>query len=289
MNDIEIRSVINYLENKDCAGEIPKCYKKHLSKLIIANGLLCYAHHGNILVVTPKSLREEILELGHSQFYAGHFGAFKTHQRILESAWWPDMFADVQSNISDCKICIMVDAQKKKCVLGKRPFPKQPLDLIFTDFVVELPISDGNNKHNLMIVDNFTKRLKVYAVPDRRSKTAAKCIYDYNLTYEIPLRLYSECDPAYDAELFQELMKLLGIKKLRTIGHNAKANGLCEKLNGVVKQYLLKCTNFAGKEWDQWLREACYAYNSSISSSTGFTTAKLLFGRKLCSPFKRCF
>ena len=30
------------------------------------------------LVVTSKSLREETLGLGHSQFYLGHFGTFKT-------------------------------------------------------------------------------------------------------------------------------------------------------------------------------------------------------------------
>ena len=47
---------------------MPKCCKKHLSKSTIVNGLLCYTHHGNILVVTPKSLREEILQPGHSQF-----------------------------------------------------------------------------------------------------------------------------------------------------------------------------------------------------------------------------
>ena len=89
--------------------------------------------------------------------------------------------------------------------------------------------------------------------------------------------LYSERDPVYEVKLFQQLMKLLGIKKLRTTGYNAKANGLCEKLKGVVKQYLLKYTNFVGKEWDQWLREACYAHNSSVDSSTGFTP--LVFGR----------
>ena len=157
----------------------------------------------------------------------------------------------MQNKICDYKICIMVNAQKKKCVLGKRPFPIEPLDLISIDFLVELPIPNDNNKHILTIVDNFTKYLKVYAVPDRTSKTTAKCIYDYILTYEIPLRLFLDQNPAYEAELFQELMKLLGIKKLRTTGYNAKADCLCEKLNGVVKQYLLKYTNFVGKERDQ--------------------------------------
>ena len=105
----------------------------------------------------------------------------------------------------------MVNAQKKKCALGDCHFPKQPLDLISIDFIVELPISNGNNKDILAIVDNFTK---VYAVPKRTSKTVAKCIYDYILTYGIPWKLYSDHDPAYEVELFQELMKLLGVKKL---------------------------------------------------------------------------
>ena len=194
------------------------------------------------------------------------------------------MFGDVQNKACDCKICIMVNAQRKKCALGECPFPKQPLDLISIDFIVELPISNGNNKHILAIVDNFTKHLKVYAVPNRTSKTAAKCIYDYILTYGIPWKLYSDHDPAYEVELFQELMKLLGAKKLWTTGYNAKANGSCKKINGVVKQYLLKYTNFVSKEWEQCLQEVCYAYNSSVNSSTGCTPAELIFDRKLWVP-----
>ena len=57
LNDFEIRSVINYLEKKRLCWEIPRCYKKHLSKLTIVNGLLCSSHHRNISLVTPKLLR----------------------------------------------------------------------------------------------------------------------------------------------------------------------------------------------------------------------------------------
>ena len=45
-----------------------------------------------------------------------------------------------------------------------------------------------------------------------------------------------------------------------------------------IKQYLLKYTNFVGKECDQWLREAYYAYNYYVNSSRGFTPAELMFG-----------
>ena len=107
------------------------------------------------------------------------------------------------------------------------------MELISIDFIVDLPITNQSNIHILTIVDNFTKYIKVYAVKDRKAETAARCVYDFMLTFGIPLKLYSDRDPAYEVNLFSELMKLLQVKKLRTTGYNAKANGLCEKVNGI--------------------------------------------------------
>ena len=42
--------------------------------------------------------------------------------------------------------------------------------------------------------------------------------------------------------------------------------------------------NYSDKEWDLWCRESSYAYNSNVHSSTGFTPAKLMFGRDYRVP-----
>ena len=89
--------------------------------------------------------------------------------------------------------------------------------------------------------------------------------------------------------VFQELMSLLGVKKLRTTSYNPKSNGLTERLNGVLKLYLLAYTNFVGGEWDVWCRECCFAYNSSVNMSTGFTPGELMYGRKLRVPLNILF
>ena len=58
---------------------------------------LFLCHLGGLeVIIAPKIMRNEIMQLEHSQFYSGHFGAFKTHQRILEDAWWPNMFANIR-------------------------------------------------------------------------------------------------------------------------------------------------------------------------------------------------
>ena len=69
--------------------------------------------------------------------------------------------------------------------------------------------------------------------------TAATCLIDYLMTFGIPLKLYSDCDSRNESKLFQNVMKMLGTKKLRTTGYNAKANGLCEELNGIIEIYIL--------------------------------------------------
>ena len=71
---------------------------------------------------------------------------------------------------------------------------------------------------------------------------------------------------------------------MRTTGYNPRANGLTEKANQYIKNYLTAFTNFCSKEWDAWCREAAYAYNSSVQSSTGFTPARLMFGRDYRVP-----
>ena len=136
----------------------------------------------------------------------------------------------------------------------------------------------------MVINDQFTKMLTLTATKDRTAKTTAGAIYDYVMNFGIPERLYSDKDPAFEAELFQELMQLLGIKKLRTTGYNPKANGLTEVSNRFTKGYLTKYCNRFPASWDQFLREAAYAYNTSKHSSTSFTPAFLMFGREFRMP-----
>ena len=50
-------------------------------------------------------------------------GRYKTHQRLLQSYWWPSMFKDICLCIDQCKICVMTKTDNRpKSNLDKRPF-----------------------------------------------------------------------------------------------------------------------------------------------------------------------
>ena len=142
---------------------------------------------------------------------------------------------------------------------------------------MDFPVTERGNFHILTVVDNFSKYLKCYAVSDRTALTASRYIYDYCLLFGILEKLYSDQDPAYESNLFKHLMTSLGIGKLRTSGYNPKANGQCEKTNDSIKKYLLKYVNLFGGEWDLYLNELAYTYNTSIHTSTDFSPAELSF------------
>ena len=236
-------------------------------------------------MVCASELRSEILDLSHSQWCSGHFGIFKTHKRVLASFWWGGLYFDIVDLITQCEVCISVKAlDRNPGRLGIRSFPSVPMELVSIDFLVDLPITHRGNRHVLSINHQFSKFTQLSAVPDRTAATSAKCVFDYFLKFGIAKKFYSDCDPAFESELFQLLMKIFGVKKLRTTGYNPRANGLAEKGNEFIKNYLASYLNYSDKRWDLRCREASYAYNSSVHSSTGFTPAKLTFGHHCRLP-----
>lgn len=126
----------------------------------------------------------------------------------------------------------------------------------------------------MTIVNNFTKYIR-YGVKDHTTLTASRCIYDYVMLFGVPEKIYSDCDPTYESELFKQLMVTLGVKKIQTTGYNANANRLCKKSNGIAKQYLLKYVHLLGGACDQNSHEMSYAHNTLIHTSTSFSPEEL--------------
>ena len=160
--------------------------------------VLMYRHHGKDIYVAPKEMRNEILSMGHSQALCGHHGIFKTHRRILEICWWPELYVDIKNYIRGCETCVRSNTDgRKKGKLGKRRFPNGPLEWVSIDFIVELPRTKKGNIHIFTIVDHFTKFIKVYGIKNRTAGTAAKFMYDYCMQFGVPKFIYSDKDPAF--------------------------------------------------------------------------------------------
>ena len=290
-NDPIIHGLYTYLSkqvNSSNTVQVNKSYAKYIDKLSInTDRIVVFNHKGEEKIVVPPCSRKDILELCHNGYLSGHQGIYKTHQRVLCRFWWPNLFTDVMNLIRQCDICQRTKVDnKKKGIMCTRVWPTNPLDCVSIDFLVDLPKTDRGNIHVLVINDHFSRYIRLYAINDRRAETAAKYVADFCMTFGIPRKLLSDRDPAYESVLFQELMRILEIKKIRTSGYRPQSNGLTEQSNATIKRYLTAFLDERDEktDWDLLLRQLAYAYNSSVHTSTKYTPAELMFGRAFRIP-----
>ena len=108
-NDRELEPLFKAIEeNHKENSYVTKAFKKYLPFIFIEDNVLKIKFKNKVLLVVPKSLRYEIISLSHSEWYSGHFGIFKTIQRIYNNYWWPTVKEDVTNFISTCTICLSI-------------------------------------------------------------------------------------------------------------------------------------------------------------------------------------
>jgi hypothetical protein len=95
--------------------------------------------------------------------------------------------------------------------------------------------------------------------------------------FGLPQKIISDRDPHFTSHFGQALAKELGIQQnLSTVFH-PQTDGLSERKNQWVEQYLRLITTNQ-EEWSDWLPLATLAHNNTANSTTGFAPSQLLIG-----------
>ena len=65
-----------------------------------------YGEDGVLRRCIPREEREEVLRKCHSSGYGGHYGHFRTQDKVCASGfYWPEMHEDVKRFVSTCPKC----------------------------------------------------------------------------------------------------------------------------------------------------------------------------------------
>ena len=63
-----------------------------------------------------------------------------------------------------------------------------------------------------------------------------------------------------------------------------QSNGSIERFHRTLKQYLRHYVDLDLNNWDEYVKLAYFAYNTSVHSSTNFTPFELIYGKKANVP-----
>jgi hypothetical protein len=97
---------------------------------------------GNLCLVVPASIQNEVLELCHNNILAGHFGQKKTLQKLHRQFYWPNMKDKVNNYVNRCQRC---QANKRPSRSARAPLGSMkvgaPMDRLGIDLVNGLPLT----------------------------------------------------------------------------------------------------------------------------------------------------
>ena len=91
-----------------------------------------------------------------------------------------------------------------------------PFERIAIDMYGLLPETARGNSKILVITCFFTKWVEAYALPDETAETVAEALVnDFVSRYGTPVSIHSDQGRNFESTLFQEVCRLLGIRKTR--------------------------------------------------------------------------
>ena len=233
-------------------------------------------------IVLPLKCRSSVLELAHDIPMAGHLGRKKTGERVMRRFYWPGMLKDIAEYCQSCEPCQRNSRPPLKAPLCPLPVIDTPFERVSVDFLGPLKRTKRGNRFVLLFVDHATRYAEAVAMRTMTAKRVAEELLKIFARLGIPQQVLSDQGSNFMSKMLEQLYKMLGIERLHTTPYHPQANGLTERMVGVVKQMLVKCAEDSC--WDDLLPHVMFAYREVPQSSTGFSPFELLYGREVRGP-----
>ncbi|KAI9554901.1 Retrovirus-related Pol polyprotein [Daphnia sinensis] len=197
------------------------------------------------------------------------------------------MREDIKEYCRVCKTCLANTKTTNRTFLHPHELAKAPFDVVGMDFMGPFnPPSTRNNKYIMVITDFFTKWPEVVALPDQTALTTADA--SLNLIVQrhgLPKAIVSDRGSNFTSSVFRHLCKSLNIDQRLTTAYNPASNGHTERFNRTLTTMLRKeLEDGCNDNWENILGEVCFAYRTSIHSSTLESPFFMVYGRDANLP-----
>lgn len=266
-NDPEIANIRKKLENTE-----DKFFE-------MTNGLVYRKVRDRALFYVPSALESSILQKHHNDM--GHVGFEKTVENVQNTYWFPKIREKVKSHIKNCLKCIAFspNSGKQEGSLHEIPKDSKPFYTIHIDHLGPMTKQHSISKRYIfVIVDGFTKFVKLYGTKTTNTAEVIKCLRNYFTIFSRPLRIVSDRGSCFTSQDFQNFVDENGITHIRIATASPQANGQVERFNRTIVPMIAKLADERNVRWYETLDDVEYACNNTINKSTGETPSILLYG-----------
>jgi hypothetical protein len=243
------------------------------------------ADGGQVQVVVPKTLRDQLLDALHGTAWGGHQGRQRTLERVRQCAWWPSWTGDTAYWVAHCWAC---QAYKRSGKSAQWPIvwrerPPFPFHTIALDFFGPLPRSAAGHSYILVAMDLYSGWVDLYPVADADFTAAGVAeilVSQHGTLHGTPCSLLSDRGSVFMAKLAQAFYEHMGIHKLSTTAYRPQCNGKVERFMQELAVSLAMCADSAKADWHKWLPYAAFSHNTATNRHLGASAFLLTTGRE---------
>ena len=266
-------------------------------QLELHNGLLYrrfvdkVTEKSHLQLIVPLCYNNEILQELHAGVVGGHLGQDKTLSHLKERFYWPGHWNDVHNWCRTCATCASRKTPSPKMHAQLQPVRTgYPMQLVATDILGPLPLTENGNCYSLVATDYFTRWVEAYPIPNQEAVTVAnKLTKEFFFRFSLPDQLHSDQGRQFESTLISEVCKILQINKSRTTPYHPQGDGLVEHFNRTLLDMLSTTIKDHRGSWEDHVQAVCLAYNTSVQPTTGYTPFYLMFGRQARVPIDIMF
>jgi hypothetical protein len=282
------------LENDDFYGKLTKYlqtgeepanlkflteYKKIAQFFLVQDNLLyrrASLRSQKILLYIPYPLRKLLIEFFHGNSFIGaHAGQKRTLAKIQSRFWYPGLAEDTIQLVKSCPRC--QERKSNPHHIFKQPLSQLPrvtrvMETVHIDtvgpFSVPLPvpgITVGNARWIFTACDSLSKYVFVSAIENQNAETVANVlITEICCKFGIMENIVSDRGGTFISDVWREMLKILGVKHLKTSGYNPACNGQIERNHRVLIDSLSSAIDqHPDRPWQVIINYVAYALNTS--------------------------
>ena len=134
-------------------------------------------------------------------------------------------------------------------------------------------------------MDQFTKWVEAYALPDQEPESTARIlVFEFLACYGVPLSVHTDQGQNFESQLFTQICALFEITKTRTTLYHPASNRQVERFNWTLLQMLRGYIREDQCDWDVYLPLLMLVYRVTPHTSTRATLNQIMLGWEAWMP-----
>ena len=219
-------------------------------------------------LLAPSSMTKQIISVAHNSPLAGHWAKDRTLRRILDGWWWPTIDDDVTHFIQACGACQHAKTSETQNAHVLTPWPPALRfnHRVHVDLVGPLLSSTGNGRYIMSAVDAFSRWTMLTVLPCKTAKATRDAFFkQWICTWSAPITIVTDNGGEFNNSEWKQMAAGAGSKLHFITPYHPAANGLVERFNQELKQYMLAMVSADTRDWEEFVPTLMLAKNCSYN------------------------